>query len=144
MSVPCIALAEKVRAVIAAATLSQVCTVERKYLARLDLENLTALVVTVSPGAFRTKMLTRSHKDSDHQVTVAIQKRVADAENATIDPLVTFVDELQNLFIGNVLESVPRAVCKEIEQVSEPADDMYLIEDSTFTSVFILNFGTTF
>lgn len=84
---------------VAAGTLSQEITAERKWRAKEDLKDLAATVVSVIPGPISIEPMTRGENDDRRSVDVAVQKKVNPDSNTDVDPLILLVEEIADLFL---------------------------------------------
>jgi len=98
-------IADVCRVVIDGATLSLAKTTTRAALPIMRVEDLPAgVVVTTMPSKIEFEKKDRSNRIAKVSVDIAVQKKVADEINATIDPLSSFLEEVSDLFHGLVLE----------------------------------------
>ena len=119
-------------------------TAARAYAPRFDLSELATLTVTVVPKALGIAVVSRSARQREYQVDVAVQQRVAVADTGEVDPLevdplMALAQEIAEHFEALVVETDPEAVCTKIDN-----DPIYipehLRERRLFTSVLTLTF----
>lgn len=116
MSSQLVAIADGVVTKINAASLSQVVTAARSYVATGDLEDANTLSVDVMPVDMTKSLQNRSGKLEQYQVRVVIQKRTDSDTNATLDALSVFVEELADLLLGARI-TTPNVICVSTEIV---------------------------
>ena len=116
MSSQLVAIADGVVTKINAASLSQVVTAARSYVATGDLEDANTLSVDVMPVDMTKSLQNRSGKLEQYQVRVVIQKRTDSDTNATLDALSVFVEELADLLLGARI-TTPDVICISTEIV---------------------------
>jgi hypothetical protein len=137
-------IADAVVTAINGATLSQSVTAERFYVPVHDIED-PALHVTVVPAALDGKLLDRRGKNLfTYLVDVAVQKVIGvgsmtnDQIKAACDPLMSFAEEIADLFDGKPLGN-SLVVCTNVKNVPIFAPD-HLDEKRLFTSLLTLEF----
>jgi hypothetical protein len=91
-----IQITEAVRASLAGATFSQPIAPQRLYLPSFDLADMTMLQVSVVPAASSVAIASRRSQREDHQVHVAVQKKVDPAAVAAVDDLLQLVQEIDD------------------------------------------------
>ncbi|MGV3483366.1 MAG: hypothetical protein ACO1RT_02980 [Planctomycetaceae bacterium] len=108
-------IADSVTAQLNAAALSRSFTAERLYVPNFDLEDMKELRVTVVPREVELGPLDREQNRCHAKIDVAVQKKFSAGSNAEIDPLVTFVEEIADLFRLKRLASFSAARCVKCE-----------------------------
>lgn len=131
-------LAEAIKDALNAETFSMPFTATRKRKPEFTLEQLDTLRVTVVPASTATEQLTRGKLEDTVKVDVAVQQRLADAEDETEgDALSYLLEQIKDFFVRYTLTS-PAAECLEINTV-EGAEAGYspahLRELSVYTGV---------
>ncbi|MCY3019537.1 MAG: hypothetical protein NTW87_10985 [Planctomycetota bacterium] len=139
MSATLAAIADGVVTRLNAATLSQAFTAIRTWQPSFALSEMQALKVTVAPHGRQTEKISRSAQASTCQVDVAVQKKLAKADNEEIDALVLLVEEIGTLLEFCELPGPPKAVWVKTENVPVVAQE-HLAELRQFTSVLTLTF----
>ena len=112
---------------------------KRHYLPLFDLQDMKNLHVTVVPKGLAIQASGRSHNQHDYQVDVAVQKKLSTGDNEEIDPLLTLVDEIADLFRLKRLDSFPNAMWVKTENAPIYAIE-HLDKFGQFTSVLTLTF----
>lgn len=92
-------IAETVRATIAATHLGQTKVVTRAWHAEFEPGDLSTLHVVVIPESDDFELVSRRSTSHDWSVLVRVLKKVANNDNATIDPLAAVVEQLADLFL---------------------------------------------
>lgn len=77
---------------------AQEFTAEFKYLPLVKLTELSSLTVTVVPGDIERRSASRGSTRQEVKVEIGVQQKVADEEPATIDPMMTLVEEIAAFF----------------------------------------------
>lgn len=138
---PVIDVAEAVKEMINAATLSQDPTAERKVYPYYELKDIEALVVLVAPNHALSTILNRAGVVRTAVVEVGVLKQIDVNDNDTTDPLFLYVSELAGLFHGNELTGFA-ATCTKVEH--EPIYDWeHMKQFGQFTSVLRLTCKVT-
>jgi hypothetical protein len=75
-------------------TFSQPFTAARAYRPVFDLKDMTDLHVTVVPKGVELTTAGRGLAQSDVQIDIGVQKKLASGDNAEIDPLLGLVQEI--------------------------------------------------
>jgi len=133
-----VAIAEAVVEELNAASFSQPFTAQRDYLPLYDLKDLKSLRVTVVPKGTAIEISGRSSNQHDVEIDVAVQQKLANTDNAAIDPLMTLVEEIADHFRFKRLTS-PDAVW--IKTQNEPVyAQQHLDQFRVFTSLLTLTF----
>jgi len=87
-------IAEAVVTALNGHTFSQPFTAARAYRPVFDLKDMTDLHVTVVPKGVELTTAGRGLAQSDVQIDIGVQKKLASADNAEIDALVGLVQEI--------------------------------------------------
>src|SRR5579884_522192 len=99
---------------------------------------MTELKVSVVPRSLVSKSLDRNRDSFDYLLDVAVQKKT-DMSQASLDALMTLVEEIADHFRTQPLASYPNARCTEVK--NEPVYALeHLDELRQFTSVLTLTF----
>lgn len=109
-----IQLADAVKDLLNAATLSLSFTAERAYVPVFDLTALAAIKVTVVPRELSMATLSRRDDDFTYVIDVAVMKSIGRGDmtttdvNAACDPLMKLTEEIGDLFRDDAsAESLP-------------------------------------
>lgn len=132
-------VAEAVVAALNAATFSQPITVARSYLPRVELADLKTLKVTVVPSSVTVAAASRSQTQRDVAIDVAVQKKLGQEQNLSLDPLLALAEEIAEHFRAKRLDSFPGALCVKTEFKPIYAPE-HIEQLRTFTSVLTLTF----
>jgi hypothetical protein len=132
-------VADAVVADLNAASFSQPFTATRAYVARFELPDLKTLTVTVVPSSASVTAAARGPAQQDVAIDVAVQQKLADEQNATLDPLLVLAEEIAEHFRGRRLSTFPDAVWSRTEFTALYAPE-HLEQLRTFTSVVTLTF----
>lgn len=132
-------VAEAVIAELNATTFSQPITSIRSYLPRVELADLKTLKVTVVPSSVTVAAASRSQTQRDVAIDVAVQKKLGQEQNVSLDPLLALAEEIAEHFRAKRLDSFPGALCvkTEFKPIYAP-EHIELLR--TFTSVLTLTF----
>lgn len=132
-------VAEAVVAELNATSFSQPITAIRSYLPRVELADLKMLKVTVVPSSVTVAAVSRSQNQRDVAIDVAVQKKLGQEQNPSLDPLLTLAEEIAEHFRGKRLDSFPDAawVKTEFKPIYAPE---HIEQLRTFTSVLTLTF----
>jgi hypothetical protein len=133
-----IQIADAVVAQLNAATFSQPLTAARHYAPSFELPDMETLHVTVVPRAISNASLDRSRDTFSYEIDVAVQKK-ADMAQATLDALVSLVEEVADHFRAGPLASFPGARCMDVKSAPVFSQE-HLDELRQFTSVLTLTF----
>jgi hypothetical protein len=128
-------IAEAVVTALNGHTFSHPFTAQRAYRPVFDLKEMTNLHVTVVPKGVELTTAGRGLAQSDVQIDIGVQKKLASADNAEIDPLLGLVQE-----IAEFVRSTGRfgdAVWVKIENTPIYSQE-HLGELRQFTSVLTL------
>ena len=132
-------IADAVVATLNVATLSQPVTATRAYLPRVEVSELKTLKVTVVPSSVVNASASRSQSQQDIAIDVAIQQKLGNEQNATLDPLLALAEEIADLFRSKRLDTFPLALCIKTEFKTIYAPE-HIENLRTFTSVLTLTF----
>jgi hypothetical protein len=132
-------VAEAVIAELNATTFSQPITAIRSYLPRVELADLKALKVTVVPSSVTVAAASQSQTQRDVAIDVAVQKKLGQEQNPSLDPLLALAEEIAEHFRAKRLDSFPGALCvkTEFKPIYAPK---HIEQLRTFTSVLTLTF----
>ena len=108
-------IADSVTAKLNGSTLSKPLIAKRLYVPNFDLEDMKELRVSVVPRELTIGPLDRASNRYDAQIDVAVQQKFKSGDNAEIDPLVTLMEEIADLFRLKRLDSMPVARCIGVE-----------------------------
>lgn len=100
-------VAEAVVAELNATTFSQPITAVRSYLPRVELADLKALKVMVVPSSVTVAAASRSQTQRDVAIDVAVQKKLGQEQNPSLDPLLALAEEIAEHFRAKRLDSFP-------------------------------------
>ena len=87
-------IADAVVAALNGQTFSQPVTAERAYRAAFDLQEMKDLRVTVVPKGLELTTAGRGVAQSDVQIDIGVQRKLATAADAEIDELMALVEEI--------------------------------------------------
>ena len=132
-------VAEAVVAELNATTFSQPITAIRSYLPRVELADLKTLKVTVVPSSVTVAAASRSQTQRDVAIDVAVQKKLGQEQNVSLDPLLALAEEIAEYFRAKRLDSFPGALCVKTEFKPIYAPE-HIEQLRTFTSVLTLTF----
>ncbi|HXG09475.1 MAG TPA: hypothetical protein VNK04_06770 [Gemmataceae bacterium] len=133
-----LAIADAVVAELNGTTFSQPFTAERHYQPNFELSEMSELKVSVVPRSVASKSLDRNRDSFEYQIDVAVQKRT-DMTPASLDALMTLVEEIADHFRTQPLANFTEARCTEVK--NEPVYAIeHLDELRQFTSVLTLTF----
>lgn len=133
-----IQIADAVVVLLNATTFSQPLTATRHYAPSFKLPDMKELHVTVVPRAISSTSLDRSRDTFSYEIDVAVQKKT-DMAQATLDALMTLVEEIADHFRAGPLASFPGARCMDVKN-SPVFSQEHLDEFRQFTSVLTLTF----
>ena len=134
-----ITIAKGVVADINGASLSQTFTAVRAYRPTYDLKDLQSLKVTVVPHALEGELVTRADAQEQHQIDVAVQKKVNVDSLDAVDPLMLLVEQIKDLLLGEHPSTMATATC--IRATNEPIYDPALMQEKrVFCSVLTLTY----
>jgi hypothetical protein len=131
-------IADSVVAQLSGGSFSQPLTAERHYQPKFELSEMTDLKVSVVPRSLASKTLDRNRDTFDYLIDVAVQQKT-DMSQASLDALMTLVEEIADHFRTQPLASYPNARCTEVK--NEPVYSLeHLDEFRQFTSVITLTY----
>lgn len=134
-----IQIADAVVAQLNSATFSQPITATRHYSPSFKLPDMKTLHVTVVPRSISSTSLDRNRDMFHYEIDVAVQKKT-DGDQATLDALMTLVEEIADHFRVETLASFPNARCMDVKN-SPVFSPEHLDEFRQFTSVLTLTFS---
>lgn len=132
-------VADAVVAELDVTTFSQPITAIRSYLPRVELADLKTLKVTVVPSSVTVAAASRSQTQRDVAIDVAVQKKLGQEQNVSLDPLLALAEEVAEHFRAKRLDSFPGALCVKTEFKPIYAPE-HIEQLRTFTSVLTLTF----
>jgi hypothetical protein len=103
-------VADALVATLNSTTLSLPITAQRLYVPNFDLEEISELRVSVVPREVVISALDRRRDFHEVAIDVAVQKKFAKGDAAEIDPLVSLVEEISEVFKHSRLDSFPAAI----------------------------------
>ena len=110
-------------------------TAVRRAVPIFELTDMSTLRVSVVPRLLDIEVLTRSEESYDAQVDIAIQQRLDDLTNASVDPYLNLTEEIGDYLKRIVLTSgSSRYLWKKIENAPIYSPD-HAKELNQFTSV---------
>ncbi|RLS59551.1 MAG: hypothetical protein DWH91_00080 [Planctomycetota bacterium] len=132
-------VADAVIAELNATTFSQPIAATRSYLSRVELADLKTLKVTVVPSSVTVAAASRTQTQRDVVIDVAVQKKLGQEQNVSLDPLLALAEEIAEHFRAKRLDSFPGALCvkTEFKPIYSPE---HIEQLRTFTSVLTLTF----
>jgi hypothetical protein len=133
-----IQIADAVVAQLNAATFSQTLTAARLYAPSFELPDMETLHVTVVPRGIASTSLDRKRDSFSFDIDLAVQKKT-DMAQASLDALMTLVEEIADHFRAEPLGSFPGARCVNVKNVPVYSQE-HLDELRQFTSVLTLTF----
>jgi hypothetical protein len=113
---------------------------ERHYRPVVDLRELAELKVTVVPRGVTITPANRAGNQHDVQIDVAVQQKVNDADQASLDALMTLVERIGQFFSRRRLSGVQAVWTKTENKPIYSAE--HLEQFRTFTSVITLTWRT--
>jgi hypothetical protein len=132
-------IADAVVATLNAAHLSQPVQAERFYLPEFELKDMGTLHISVVPAECEEELADRERDFGDYTIHVAVQQRVGKLDNATLDGLMSLVEEIGDLFRHQRLPGYEQAQWLKTE--NRPIyDPKHLKEHGQFTSLLVLTF----
>lgn len=141
MAARVIEIADAVVARINGASLSVPVTAVRAYRPEWTLAELESLRCTVVPVSLAAVPLDRGRDTGDYVVDVALQRRLPDESNATIDGYMLLVEEVAELFRWVRFDPPADAKCVAVQNDPIYAPE-HLEERRVFTSLLTLTFRT--
>ncbi|MFQ5733180.1 MAG: hypothetical protein ACE5KM_14665 [Planctomycetaceae bacterium] len=133
-----VGLADAVVNELNAGSFSQSFNAVRDYLPLYELKELKSLRVTVVPSGTAIETKARKTAQHDVEIDIAVQQKLADTDNATVDPLMTVTEEIADHFRFKRLAS-PDAVWIKTENEPVFAQE-HLDQYRVFTSLVTLTF----
>ncbi|MCO6454818.1 MAG: hypothetical protein J5I93_05915 [Pirellulaceae bacterium] len=133
-----IQIADAVVAQLNAATFSQPLTAARLYAPSFELPDMETLHVTVVPRGIASTSLDRKRDSFSFDIDLAVQKKT-DMAQASLDALMTLVEEIADHFRAEPLSSFPGARCVDVKNAPVYSQE-HLDELRQFTSVLTLTF----
>jgi hypothetical protein len=115
---------------------------ERHYRPVVDLRELAQLKVTVVPRGVTITPANRAGNQHDVQIDVAVQQKVNDTDQESLDALMTLVERIGQFFSRRRLSSLPGAVWMKTENKPIYSAE-HLEQFRTFTSVITLTWRTS-
>ena len=112
---------------------SQEFTAVRLYVPRYKPQDIKDLTVTVVPGPHAIEGATRGSDQHEYTILVGVQMKLDSDDAATLDPMVSLVEEVADFLGGRPLASVPLAVCSGVLN-EEPLIPEHLDQLRIFTS----------
>ena len=103
-------IADAVVAELNAATLSQPLQAARLFVPNFELQDMQALRVSVVPRELHVRALDRARNSYEAEIDLAVQKKFSKGDAVEIDPLVSLVEEIGDLFRLKRLSSFPGAM----------------------------------
>lgn len=132
-------IAEAVVAELNGGSFSQPFSAARAYSPEFELPDMDTLQVTVVPKGVATHPGSRSHRQHDYSVDVAVQKKLQSADNAEIDALMTLAEEVGDHFRFQRLPGFPNAMWLRTENDPVYAPE-HIRELRQFTSILTVTF----
>jgi hypothetical protein len=130
--------------VAAAALIPGGFVAERHYRPVVDLRDLADLKVTVVPRGIVITPANRAGNQHDVQIDVAVQQKVNDADQASLDALMTLVERIGQFFSRRRLSGLPGAGAGAAVWTKTENKPIYSAEHleqfRTFTSVVTFTF----
>lgn len=139
-------IADAVVTTLLGATLSLPFTAERTYVPIRDLKDLTELTLSVVPVTIEGALQTRGGRYMEvYGIAIGIQQTIGkgamtdDQIKAACDPLMTFAEQVVNLFAAQVLAGMEPTTCTQHK--NEPIFSPEHLDDRrVFTSVVTLTY----
>ncbi|MDI1342505.1 MAG: hypothetical protein PSV22_00180 [Pseudolabrys sp.] len=120
-TVACINIADALVSLIAAATLPQAVTVERRWTAPLPREQIKAPLVLVVPIAVELDFETRGEYASDWQIALAIYAPASGTPaTATVDALMELAEAIYLIARSNEALAEGRLIALNLEPMLDP------------------------
>ena len=143
MTAPIVNITDAVVSRLNGASLSLEFTAVRKYLSVLTLPETQTLQVVVVPARRNSELGGRGGTRHEYQVDVVVQKKIDPDKLTEPDQLMVLVQEIEDLFRFEALDSIPPAAWVKTETV-KGAEAGYAFEHvdvkRLFTSVSRLTF----
>jgi hypothetical protein len=118
---------------------SQSFTPVRAYLPQYDLAEMKDLHVSVVPKGVEIDVSSRTLAQHDYSIDIAVQKRLAGADQSEMDGLMGLVEEIADSFRQRRLTTYEQAIWIKTANVPIYAPD-HLDQLRQFTSVLTLTF----
>lgn len=112
-------------------------TAVRHYRPVFDLREMNTLRVSVVPRGVAITPLNRQANQHDVQIDVAVQRKVDDADLASLDELMGLVERIGELFRHRRLDGLPKAVWVKTENKPVYSTE-HLEQYRQFTSVLTI------
>ena len=122
-------------------TFGQAFTAQRLNLPEFDLKDMQDLHVTVVPKGVEIAAASRANSQYDWQIDVAVQKKLASADQSEQDGLIALVEEIATFLARRPLSAFPAAVWVRAELPTLYSPE-HLRELRQFTSVLTLTYRT--
>ncbi len=103
-------IADSVVAELNAASLSLPVFAQRLYVPNFDLQDTKELQVTVVPRELHVRGLDRHRNTYEAEIDIAVQKKFSTGDAAEIDPLISLVEEIADMFRLKRLASYHAAI----------------------------------
>ena len=132
-------VADAVVAELNATVFSLAFTAKRHYQPRYEMADLKTLQVTVIPSGLTTQTLGRGQAQRDVAIDIAVQQKLDQENNTTLDPLMALAEEIAEHFRGRRLANSPNAIWVKTEHRAIYATE-HLQQYRQFTSVITLTF----
>ena len=133
-------IADTVTADLNAGGFSRSFTAVRRLLPRRELTELgTDVLVTVVPKSIEVATASRAHNQHDCQVDIAVQRKVASAEDEALDWLMELTQQIADHFRLRTLDSFPAACWIKTEYPAVYAPE-HLENHLVFTGLVTLTF----
>jgi hypothetical protein len=122
-----------------AGTFEPTFTAQRAYLPQYELKDMADLHVTIVPKGVVVQSASRAVSQYDYRIDVAVQKKLAVADPAEIDPLMALVEQIADFFRQRRLAAFPSAAWVRTEHTHLYAQE-HMSDLRQFTSVLTLTF----
>jgi hypothetical protein len=122
-----------------ASPLAGQATAQRAYRPVFDLQDMKDLHVTVVPRGVDMSSASRSLVQSDVQIDIGVQKKLAGGEQTAIDSLMAIVEQVADYLRGRKLAAAPEVSWVKTENNPIFAPE-HLEQFGQFTSVLTLTF----
>lgn len=138
MSAKGVEIAEQVAIDCRAATWSQPCDFQRRYLAIEDVDNLEQVLVQIAYAGQRMSWSSRSSWINEYDIDVAVMRKLLSDDNHEADRYSTLLDEIVDEWKGGSPTGTG-AICMGAEWV-QPYVPAHMQTQRTFTGVVRLTF----
>jgi hypothetical protein len=132
-------LAEALKVLLAGGSFSLPITVQRTYVPTFTLMDLENVQVTVTPATVERSNVSRSHRQFDRGVEVAVNKRVSAISIPNIDALVDLTEEIADFLDGQNL-GTPEPVYQWQGTEVIPYDQEVLHSKNVFVSLLTVTY----